>query len=162
MKPAQEIALGDEIYSYSHEKILLKGIISQNRKDDFMLSVDSKEGMSGQGVFNNKNELVGIVLGKDYLEQSAYAARVDNFDNINEAFSYKDSITNASNKNYDTSYCEDEEDLEIWNSLAKSDNFKIQELHALFLGLCEKVKNRDLTTDKAQVIFENSRQRLLK
>lgn len=66
------------------------------------------------------------------------------------------------NENYDYSYCENEDDLAIWKKNSKSDNLAVQELHALFLGLCQKVKNRDLNTDKAQLIFEDRRNRLLK
>lgn len=38
-------------------------------------------------------------------------------------------------------------------------NQKIQKFYALFLGLCEKVENRDMTT-AGQFIFEQTRVRL--
>ena len=54
----------------------------------------------------------------------------------------------------------EEEDLKIWTKFAKSKDPKVQEFHALFVGLCSKVVNRDLTTDEGQYIFEKARTRL--
>jgi len=161
VKLAKTSNLGDEIYTYSANKILLKGIISQLKEDDIMLSVDSIEGMSGEGIFNSDTKLVGILLGKDHLEHSSYGVRVKQFANINQKYSpSRDKLFLESN-NYDTSYCYDKDDLAIWKRLSTSDDWRVQELHALFIGLCKKVEKRDLNTDRAQFIFENAKRRLL-
>ena len=62
--------------------------------------------------------------------------------------------------NYDHSYCYDKEDLLVWDKFSTSDDLRIQEFHAIFLGLCEKVKRKNLTTEAAQYIFEETRTRL--
>lgn len=157
---AKSIQLGDDIYILSYENILLKGIISQNNPDDVMINVEAKEGTSGGGVFNTKNELVAILLRKDYLNKTSYAIKTAMFHKITQNFLSKKKLLNFNSKNYDTSYCHNKHDLKIWAKNAKSKNPRVLEFHALFIGLCKKVEDKDLTTDEAQFIFHQAKIRL--
>ena len=44
----------------------------------------------------------------------------------------------------------------------KATDIKMQELEALFIGLCQKVKQGDLTSNQAEAILQTSKDRLLK
>ncbi|MEA2019074.1 MAG: serine protease, partial [Campylobacterota bacterium] len=157
---AKDTKLGDDIYLLSYEDILLKGIVSQNNPDSVMLNVEVKKGTSGGGVFNDKNELVAILLRKDYLDKTSYAVKSKTFSEITQAFIYKKELLNLDSNNYDNSYCYDKNELKIWAKYAKSKNPKTQEFHALFIGLCKKVEDRDLTTEEAQLIYNQTKTRL--
>ena len=159
VKLANKTVLGENIYILSYDNLLLKGIVSKNNKKNIIVNLDTKEGTSGGGVFNKNNELIAILLNEDILTKTSYAVKPIMFKEINETFLHEKKMLSRSN-NYDTSYCENKDDLKVWAKIAKSDNLKIQEYHALFIGLCKKVKNHDLTTDEAQVIFENAKKRL--
>lgn len=152
--------LGDDIYLLSAEPLLLKGIISKIKNDGFMLNVEIPKGSSGGGIFNTNNELIAIALHKDYLNKTSYGVSTTLFKNVKNEYLPSNQLKSLQGNNYDYSHCEDERDLAIWNKHAKSSQLEIQEFPALFVGLCEKVKNRDLTTEQAQLIFENSRNRL--
>jgi len=152
--------LGDDIYLLSYENLLLKGIVSQDTTNSVILNIEAKKGTSGGGVFNNKNELVAILLHKDSLDKTSFAVKPNMFKEINQDFIYKKEFLNFGSNNYDTKYCYDKNDLRIWAKNAKSKDLKVQEFHAIFLGLCKKVGDRDLTTEEAQFIFESTRTRL--
>lgn len=64
---------------------------------------------------------------------------------------------------YDTSNCQGGEELK-WNKLVKkySNDINIQELHALWLGLCIKVKRHELTSNQADIIFSIAQERVVK
>jgi hypothetical protein len=162
-KATQQIALGESIYILKSDDLLLKGIVAKNREKDFLVNLDTQKGMSGAGVFNPINELVGILSREDILHDISLCKKTTAFNDINETYQAIEPVDyNVNNKNYDTSYCDNEYDLQQWERLRKLSDLRIQKLHALFLGLCQKVKNRDLTTDEAQYIFEEERQKLLK
>ena len=158
----QKGSLGDDIYVLSHKNLLLKGIIAQDNEAQYKINVEVPVGASGSGLYNNKNELLGIVLSADILNNISLASKANIFSNINEPYKPSEQKPLFQSDNYDTSHCDDLHDLKIWSAHAKSPKIEVQELHALFIGLCQKVKNRDLTTDVAQLIFERARERLLK
>lgn len=60
-------------------------------------------------------------------------------------------------------YCDDPAVWIDWHekSIRQSDNLDFQTLHALWMGLCMKVKSGGLTEDEADSIFESARQTLL-
>ena len=157
---AKDTELGEDIHLLSYENLLLKGILSQDKPKSVILNVEAKKGTSGGGIFNDKNELVAILLHKDYLDKTSYAVKPILFNEITQDFIYKKELLNLDSNNYDNSYCYDKDDLKIWAKNAKSKDPKIQEFHALFLGLCKKVENKDMTTEEAQFIFEQTRVRL--
>ena len=157
---AKNTELGEDIYLLSYDNLLLKGIVSKNKSDSVILNIEAEKGTSGGGVFNSKNELVAILLHKYYLDKTSYAVKPILFSEMTQDFIYKKELLNLDGNNYDNSYCYDKDDLKIWAKYAKSKDPKIQEFHALFLGLCKKVENKDLTTEEAQFIFEQTRTRL--
>ena len=155
--------LGERVYVLSSDNLLLSANIAQLKATGIMLNLDTKSGTSGGGVFDKENKLIAILLREDILHDTSFAVSVSQLHSITEPYSVRiDKKSIALIKNYDTSYCHDKTELTIWNKLAKSHNLKVQELHALFLGLCIKVGHHDLTTDQAQLIFENSRKRVLR
>jgi len=159
---SKEKKLAQHIYMLSSEDLFLQGDIAQIKKEGILIGIVAKPGTSGGGVFDEKNNLLAIISRKGSLHNTTFASTIEKISDINE--SYKAGISKQIFKktnNYDTSYCRDKHDLSVWNRVAKSDNLGIQELHALFIGLCEKVKHHDLTTEEAQYIFEKARDRLL-
>ncbi|MFT5662164.1 MAG: hypothetical protein ACI9TV_002812 [Sulfurimonas sp.] len=157
---ANHTLLGEEIYLLSYESLLLEGIVSQIKPNNIIINIEAKKGTSGGGVFNNSNELVSILIRKDIVDKTSSSVRHNAFHSIVENFQYKDEMKNPYGNDYDNSYCYNEDDLKIWNQYAKSYDFRTQEMHALFIGLCKKMKNKDLTTEQAEFIFESSRVRL--
>lgn len=157
---AKETKLGEDIYLLSYDDLLLKGIVSKNNSNSVIINIEAAKGTSGGGVFNDKNELVAILLRKNYLDKTSFAIKPKMFRGVSQDFIYKKELLNLDSNNYDNSYCYDKDDLKIWAKNAKSKDPKVQEFHAVFLGLCKKVKNRDLTTEEAQFIFESTRTRL--
>ena len=145
---ADNIDLGEDIYLLSYDNLLLTGIISQIKDNGILLNIEAKKCTSGGGVFNNKNELVAILLSKDILYKTSFAATTKSFQKITQNYHEKAKL-NLDTNNYDYSYCNDKDDLKLWNKYSKSNDLKVQEFHALFIGLCEKVKNKDLTTEMA-------------
>ena len=65
-------------------------------------------------------------------------------------------IATNSGKDYDYQYCVDQKELDRWQRILIEDGDKdeIQTIHALWIGLCEKVKRQDITSDRANIIFE--------
>ncbi len=161
VKLANDLSLGDDVYMLSYDNLLLKGIISQNKINTVIVNVEINKGASGGGVFNNKNELIAILLNKDLLDKTSLAVKPSLFNSIAESFKYKKELLKIGSNNYNNSYCYNKEELKIWEKYAKSDDIAIQELHAIFIGLCKKVEKRDLTTESAQFIFESARSRLI-
>ena len=154
--------LDQPVYLLGYDGLLTKGSIAQIKSDGLLINIDTKQGTSGGGIFDKKNNLLGILLHKDILRNMFFAASVNSFKSIDEP--YKEGIRKKElsfTNNYDTSYCHDPHDLAVWKKFSKSKELKIQELHALFIGLCKKVENHDLTTEQADYIFENARKRLL-
>ncbi len=68
------------------------------------------------------------------------------------------------NPEYNNDYCYDVGELEKWQKIIeKSPNDdNVQTLHALWIGLCQKVEQRQLTVDRANRIFERARQAVIK
>jgi len=159
-KIAPDVKLGDKLYLLSHEKLLLTGIASQVKENNIIINVEAKQGTSGGGVFNDANELVAILLRKDVVNKTSFAIRPEVFKTIVEEFGYKKDLKHFESDNYDTSYCHNENDLRVWKVNENSPDLKIQEYHALFVGLCQKVQKKNLTTDEAQYIFESTKVRL--
>jgi hypothetical protein len=60
---------------------------------------------------------------------------------------------------YDTKWCHEHSEHLKWEMLVQEnpDNDGIQALHALWLGLCIKVDAKQITTAKANEIFNSSR-----
>ncbi|MCK9490733.1 MAG: serine protease [Sulfurimonas sp.] len=151
--------LADDIHVLSYDNLLLKGIVSKVEENGVIINVEISKGTSGGGIFNSKNELVAVALNKDMLDNTSFGATVNVFKSIIDKYKPLQ-LQKSSSNNYDHSYCQNEDDLAVWSKHAKSSNLNIQEYHALFLGLCEKVKNRDLTTEQAQIIFMKANKRL--
>jgi hypothetical protein len=65
----------------------------------------------------------------------------------------------AATDEYDTTWCHEHSEHMKWEMLVQEnpDNDGIQALHALWLGLCVKVDARQITTSKANEIFNSSR-----
>lgn len=73
--------------------------------------------------------------------------------------------TNTTNQDpYNNTYCHDPVEVEKWNNIIEKDgdNNMVQALHSLWLGLCAKVEAKDFTTKRAQKIFEDAKNSLLK
>lgn len=72
-------------------------------------------------------------------------------------------VSCAGSDAYDSRYCHDPEPLETWRSLVdkNSDSDQIGVQHALWIGLCVQVEAHDMTTDRANRIFETFRSALL-
>jgi len=158
-KLAKDVQLGQEFHLLSYENLLLKGIVSQIKPRDIVLNISAKNEAYGAGVFNEQTELLSIVIESDLSYNTSKARRINTFKDINQI--YNINVSNESKMEYDTSYCYSESEQKIWDKYAKSKNLKLQELHAIFIGLCKKVENKDLTSEKAKIIFETSRKRLL-
>jgi len=64
---------------------------------------------------------------------------------------------------YDNGYCKDPVELQKWDNLLTEnpDSDDIVALHALWIGLCLKVGDHKLTTERANNIFENFKWRLI-
>ncbi len=60
---------------------------------------------------------------------------------------------------YDSKYCKDPAELQKWaNMLEKNpDSDAIAAIHALWIGLCLKVEAHNITTQRANKIFEDFR-----
>ncbi len=157
---SSESKLGSDAYILTAEHLLLKGIASKVEEGGIILNVEIPKGSSGGGVFNSSNELIAIALRRDYLDKTSFGVGVSQFTKVTKDYYPKARLKRLESNNYDYSHCEDERDLAIWKKYAKSNQLEIQEFHAIFVGLCVKVKNRDLTTEEAQLIFEKSRARL--
>ena len=64
---------------------------------------------------------------------------------------------------YDSKYCKDPVELQKWSNLLAEnpDSDAIIALHSLWVGLCLKVEDHTLTTERSNDIFENFRWRLI-
>ncbi|WP_372998357.1 serine protease [Sulfurimonas sp.] len=149
----------EEIYSLSGEGLILKGIISKKNKNSIVLNYKVPHGNSGGGVFNKDGKLIAIISRSSINEDITYATTVDRFSKITEDFNYQ-KVINLKSNNYDYSYCTTKETINTWTNLAKSDDIKMHTLHAIFLGLCEKVKRKDMTMEEADYVFLENRKRL--
>ncbi len=60
---------------------------------------------------------------------------------------------------YNNAYCHEQEHLALWQKIIENNqgNDNVQALHALWMGLCAKVEQRQLTVARANEIFENAR-----
>jgi len=160
VKKANLVKLAQSVYMLGAKDFLLHGMIVNDKSGNIIVDFEARRGMSGGGIFNDNGELVAILLDKDALNHTTHGVTPKLFDTINQPFHQKLDLQPLQS-NYDTSYCHNKKDIAIWKKYQKSLNPNIQELHALFIGLCQKVKNRDLTTDMAQAIFEKEKYRLL-
>ncbi|EHP28737.1 secreted protein [Sulfurimonas gotlandica GD1] len=149
----------EDIYSLSGEGLLLKGIVSKKNKNSIILNYKVPHGNSGGGVFNGDGKLIAIVSRTSINEGITYATTVDKLNEVTEDFKYQKVVDLKSN-NYDYSYCSTKKTINTWTNLAKSDDIKMHTLHAIFLGLCEKVKRKDMTTEEADYVFFQNRKRL--
>jgi hypothetical protein len=66
------------------------------------------------------------------------------------------SVFAAEANEHDNSYCKDPAPLQQWAKILKEnpDSDAVVALHALWVGLCVKVEMHNLTTNRAQDIFE--------
>ena len=64
---------------------------------------------------------------------------------------------------YDNGYCKDPVELQKWDTLLAEnpDSDTVAAIHALWIGLCTKVGDHTLTTERANQIFEDFRWRLI-
>lgn len=64
---------------------------------------------------------------------------------------------------YDSRYCKDPAELQKWRNIIEKnpDSDPIGALHALWIGLCAKVEAHEMTTARANGIFESFRSALL-
>ena len=64
---------------------------------------------------------------------------------------------------YNTDYCHDPVELQKWEQMLTNnpDSEHLAAIHALWIGLCVKVEARQLTTLKANLIFERFREALV-
>lgn len=154
------IEWAEDVYVLNSEKLLLKGIVSKIEEHGIIINTEISVGTSGGGVFNENNELIAIALRKDLLDKTSYAVNTKMFEYITDEYKQKKELLSLESNNYDYSYCNDKEDLRIWKKHSKSSDLRVQEFHAIFLGLCAKVKNKDLTTERAQFIFKETNIRL--
>lgn len=71
-------------------------------------------------------------------------------------------VVNAAD-DYDNKYCKDPVELQKWSNLLveNPDSDAIVALHSLWVGLCLKVEDHTLTSERANDIFENFRWRLI-
>lgn len=60
---------------------------------------------------------------------------------------------------YDNKYCKDSVELQKWATMLEKnpDSDTISALHALWIGLCVKVEAHNITTQRANKIFEDFR-----
>jgi hypothetical protein len=58
---------------------------------------------------------------------------------------------------YDSRYCKDPVELQKWANLLEKDpdSDALAAIHALWVGLCAKVEAHNLTTERANKIFED-------
>lgn len=65
---------------------------------------------------------------------------------------------------YNNSYCHDHDEIAKWNKIIDENNKNdtVQALHSLWLGLCAKVEAKELTTNRAQKIFEDAKNSMIK
>jgi len=134
-------------------------MISKIDGTTLLLNYIAPRGNSGGGVFNQKGELLAIISKVDIEDGITYATSVKAFQSINETFKSIKSPT-LKTDNYDYSYCETNETLRVWRNIIKSGDLKAHELHALFLGLCEKVKRKEITTEEADYLYMKNRKRV--
>lgn len=153
------ISWGEEVYSIGGDGTLLKGVIAKDDVSSIVISYSVPYGNSGGGVFNAKGNLIAIISKSSINEGITYATKVNRFKNITQTFEHKETINLKSN-NYDYSYCTTQKTIQTWKNLTKADDIKMHTLHAIFLGLCEKVKRKDMTTEEADYIYLENRQRL--
>ena len=73
------------------------------------------------------------------------------------------SISSAAASEYNTDYCHDPVELQKWEQMLTSDpdSDPLAAIHALWIGLCVKVEARQLTTLKANKLFEQFRDALV-
>lgn len=155
----EEPIWSEEIYTLAGDGTLLKGIVSKIDDNGIFISYELPAGNSGGGVFNKAGELIAVISRTHINEGVTYATKVNMFKDIVEEFTYQETLDMKSN-NYDYSYCTTDETLNSWKKIIKSGNIKSHTLHAIFLGLCEKVKRKDMTTEEADYIFFENRKRL--
>ncbi|OIP55236.1 MAG: hypothetical protein AUK54_04220 [Helicobacteraceae bacterium CG2_30_36_10] len=161
-KMSHSLNLADEVYVLSYDNFLLKGMLSHISDAGIIINIEIRKGTSGGGIFNTNNELVAIALRKDILDKTSFGATINMLSTITEPYELLKELkhSDGNSDNYDTSFCENKEQLAVWKKLSKNSDTRIQEYHALFIGLCKKVSNKDLTTEEAQFIFEDCRLRL--
>ena len=68
-------------------------------------------------------------------------------------------MASANTEEYDSRYCHDPTELQKWQKIVNNnpDSDQIAAIHALWIGLCVKVEAHNLTTNRANRIFEDFR-----
>ena len=63
----------------------------------------------------------------------------------------------AASDEYDNKYCKDPVELQKWATMQEKnpDDDAVAALHALWIGLCVKVEAHNITTQRANKIFED-------
>lgn len=149
----------EPVYSISGDGLLLKGIIAKDNNKTLTLNYIVPHGNSGGPIFNEKHELIGIISRTSIDAGTTYVIKAQMFASIKDDFQNQ-SPPNLRSHVYDYSYCMDEKQLKVWDGFIKLDSLAMHEFHALWLGLCEKVKRKELTTDESNYLFERTRDRL--
>ena len=142
---AGRVEKGEKLYSLNYEGILLSGVAVNIKENTVNFNTSAKNARVEGGIFNDGNQLI-----------SFHNSRPRAFKSIKEEFKYQA----LKSKPYDIAYCNKENDLRIWEANRNSKDLNVQEFHALFVGLCQKVENKDLTRQEARGIFEKSRSRI--
>lgn len=163
MKPVKQslkVGVGEKVYILSGSGVLLQGHVAKVSANEVLLDKAVPFGTSGGGVFNQNNELIGIISRSDIAQGVTYMTPLSALTDTKERFERKPSIDHNS-KHYDYSHCSDPQTLRTWKSVTKDGDTDTQGLHALFLGLCEKVKRREMTTEEANYFFLKIKKQLI-
>lgn len=73
------------------------------------------------------------------------------------------SVSSSNTSEYNADYCHDPAELQKWEKLLTDNpgSEPLAAIHALWIGLCIKVEARQLTTTRANQIFERFRDALI-
>lgn len=159
VKISDRLRAGEPIYVLSSKGLLLQGHVAKITYNEAILSMIVPTGTSGGGVFNQNNELLGIISRSDISQGLTYMTRITALPQVKDRFENKPSIDRNS-KHYDYGYCTDPQTLKTWKNVTKEGDVNMHGLHALFLGLCEKVKRHEMTTEEANFFFLKTKKEL--
>lgn len=159
VKTTDRLRAGEPIYVLSSKGLLLQGHVAKITHNEAILSMNVPPGTSGGGVFNQKNELLGIISRSDIAQGLTYMTSITALSQVKDRFMNKPSIDRNS-KHYEYGYCTDPQTLKTWKNVTKEGDLNMHGLHALFLGLCEKVKRHEMTTEEANFFFLKTKKEL--
>jgi CBS domain-containing protein len=157
IKKTSSIKQSQDVYSISGDGLVLKGYIAKVKPKEIIISYKVPKGNSGGAVVDKDGNLIGIISRTDIDQGVTYVSRITALADVNETFNYQQTQNFKSN-NYDYSYCTTKDTLQTWSNLTKSGEINMNGLHAIFLGLCEKVKRKEMTTEEADHFFFKMRE----